>query len=447
MIRITDKHNCCGCSACFSICPKKCITMQADSEGFLYPLVNETDCIDCGLCEKVCNELHPYDKREPLKVLAAINKDVEVRLKSSSGGIFYILAEKTISEGGVVFGARFDEQWQVVIDYAETMKGVEAFMGSKYVQARMATAYTDAKRFLAEGRKVLFSGTPCQIAGLHHFLRKHYDNLLTVDIICHGTPSPKVWGMYLDEVVTAGRKAINDVQFRNKRNGWKAFNFTMEYNKDEQSVSLSSHHQQNHFMRAFLRDMILRPSCYQCQAKSGRSHSDITIADFWGINTEMPEMDDDKGTGLVLINTDKGHAALDWRKINHKETTADIAIGHNPAYFRSAAAHPKRDKFFTRLDKTESVNDLIVDCLRPTLKQRLGMSISLCKQLIKRMIRFAIGGKPKISTRPEMTSIPQISQTASVTSITFRNKHHGWKSYRMEIKIEEGDMIENLGNF
>ena len=137
MIRITDKHNCCGCSACFSICPKKCITMQADSEGFLYPLVNETDCIDCGLCEKVCNELHPYDKREPLKVLAAINKDVEVRLKSSSGGIFYILAEKTISEGGVVFGARFDEQWQVVIDYAETMKGVEAFMGSKYVHTQM----------------------------------------------------------------------------------------------------------------------------------------------------------------------------------------------------------------------------------------------------------------------------------------------------------------------
>ena len=436
MITITDKHNCCGCSACSSICPKHCITMQADNDGFLYPKVNEADCIDCGLCEKVCHELHPYDKREPIKVLAAINNDEEVRLKSSSGGIFYLLAEKTIAEGGVVFGARFDEQWQVVIDYSEDMKGVEAFMGSKYVQARMATAYADAKRFLTEGRKVLFSGTPCQIAGLHHFLRKPYENLLSVDIICHGTPSPKVWSRYLDEVVTAGRKAITDVQFRNKRNGWKAFNFTMEYNKDEQSVSLCSHHQQNHFMRAFLRDMILRPSCYQCQAKSGRSHSDITLADFWGINTEMPDMDDDKGTGLVLVNTGKGRTALDWSKTNHKETTTDVALGHNPSYYRSVAAHYKRTDFFARIDETASVNALIVDCLRPTLKQYLRMLLTLCKQLIKRILKFVMEGKTEMVTQPEMTSIPPMPENASVASITFRNKHIGWKSYRMEIKMK-----------
>lgn len=392
MIHINNKHNCCGCSACASVCPKHCISMQADNEGFLYPIINKADCIDCGLCEKVCHEIHPFDERKPHKVYAAINKDEEIRLTSSSGGIFYLLAEKTIAEGGVVFGARFDEQWQVVIDYAETMEGVKAFMGSKYVQARMDTAYTDAKRFLTEGRKVLFSGTPCQIAGLNHFLRKSYDNLLTMDIICHGTPSPKVWNRYLDEVVTEGRKAINDVQFRNKSNGWKAFNFTMEYNKDEQTVSICSHHQQNHFMRAFLRDMILRPSCYQCQAKSGRSHSDITIADFWGINTEIPEMDDDKGTGLVLVNTNKGQASLDWRNITFKETTAETAIRHNPAYFRSVAAHPKREVFFNRLAKADSVNSLITDCLRPTLKQRLRMTLSSCKQLINRMLKFVIGG-------------------------------------------------------
>lgn len=437
MINITDKHNCCGCSACSSICPKHCITMQADSEGFLYPKVNEADCIDCGLCEKVCHELHPFEERKPQKVYAAINKDEEIRLKSSSGGIFYLLAEKTIAEGGVVFGARFDEQWQVVIDYAETMEGVKTFMGSKYVQARIETAYIDAKRFLTEGRKVLFSGTPCQIAGLHHYLRKSYDNLLTVDIICHGTPSPKVWSRYLDEVVVAERKAISDVQFRNKRNGWKAFNFTMTYNQGEQSISLTSHHQHNHFMRAFLRDMILRPSCYQCQAKSGRSHSDITIADFWGIGAEMPEMDDDKGTGLVLINTDKGVSALDWSNTNHKETTAEVALSHNPAYFRSVAAHPKREQFFHRIDETESVNSLIIDCLRPTVKQRLRLSLSRCKHLIKRMLIFATGGgKTKICNQTEMTSIPQIPENSSVSSITFRNKRQGWKSYRMEIKIK-----------
>lgn len=437
MIQITDKHNCCGCSACASICPKHCITMQADSEGFLYPVVNMADCIDCGLCEKVCHELHPYDDRKPQKVYAAINKDEEVRLKSSSGGIFYLLAEKTIAEGGVVFGARFDEQWQVVIDYAETMDGVKAFMGSKYVQARMDTAYADAKRFLKEGRKVLFSGTPCQIAGLNHYLRKPHDNLLTVDIICHGTPSPKVWSRYLDEVVTAGRKAIHDVQFRNKRNGWKAFNFTMAYDKDEKAVSLFSHHQQNQYMRAFLRDMILRPSCYQCQAKSGRSYSDITIADFWGINTEMPEMDDDKGTGLVLVNTEKGQSALDWTKTSHKETTAETAVRYNPAYYRSVVPHPKREVFFAQLDETDSVNALIIDSLRPTLKQRLRLQVSRFKQLIKKLLKCAIGGgKTQITKQVDMDSIPLIPESTSIAAITFRNKQRGWKSYRMEIKIK-----------
>lgn len=439
MIQIIDKHNCCGCSACSSICPKHCITMQADNEGFLYPKVNETDCIDCGLCEKVCHELHPFKERKPEKVYAAINKDEELRLKSSSGGIFYLLAEKTITEGGVVFGARFDEQWQVVIDYAETMEGVKAFMGSKYVQARMATAYADAKRFLTEGRKVLFSGTPCQIAGLHHFLRKPYDNLLSVDIICHGTPSPKVWGMYLDEVVAAGRKAINDVQFRNKRNGWKAFNFTMEYNKDEQSVSLCSHHQQNHFMRAFLRDMILRPSCYQCQAKSGRSHSDITIADFWGINTEMPEMDDDKGTGLVLVNTDKGRQALDWSKVTKKESSVEVASKYNGGLSSITKPHPKRAEFFAALDASLSVIDLIDKSLRPSFKSRIILSLRRYKQLTKRVLKKLIGGDLAYQNLPNPQMyrsdyIPSIPQDIKISSINFRNKQNGWKSYRMEIR-------------
>lgn len=392
MITITYKSLCCGCSACASICPKHCISMREDNEGFLYPIVNEADCIDCGLCEKVCHELHPNEERKPLKVFAAINKDENVRMDSSSGGIFHLLAEKTIAEDGIVFGARFDEQWQVVIDYAKTMEDVKAFMGSKYVQARMETAYTDAKRFLQEGKKVLFSGTPCQIAGLHHFLRKEYDNLLTVDVICHGTPSPKVWGRYLDEVVTAGRKAINDVQFRNKRNGWKRFNFTMSYNDENKTVSLLCHHQQNHFMKAFLQDMVLRPSCYHCQAKNGKSHSDITIADFWGINSEMPEMDDDKGTSLILVNTNKGKAAIDWGQITHMEATTETALGYNPAYYSSATAHPKREKFFTQLDECDSVICLINKVLRPTFKRRMKIQLSRCKHLINRVLISSIGG-------------------------------------------------------
>lgn len=406
--------------------------MQEDNKGFLYPIVNESECINCGLCERFCHEQHPYDERRPQKAYAVINRDEDIRMRSSSGGIFYLLAERTISEGGVVFGARFDEHWQVVIDYAETMEDVRAFMGSKYVQARMETALLDSKRFLREGRKVLFSGTPCQIASLHHFLGKSYDNLLTVDVVCHGVPSPKVWNLYLDEVMDAGRKAINDVQFRNKRNGWNRFKFTMTYNKEEQTVSLCSFHRENHYMRAFLSDMILRPSCHNCQAKNGRSHSDITIADFWGINIEMPEMDDDKGTGLVLVNTDKGYAAFDWNKIIHKETEVTIVLRYNPAYHSSAIAHLKHEDFFVRIDKSDSLTNLINDCLYPTLRNRLRKKFFDCKCQIKRCLRFVMGGK---YGNDELSSIPFMSDNISVISITFRNKQQGWKSYRMEIKI------------
>ena len=365
MINITDKHNCCGCSACASICPKHCITMQADNEGFLYPKVNETDCIDCGLCEKVCHELHPFEERKPQKVYAAINKDEEVRLKSSSGGIFYLLAEKTIAEGGVVFGARFDEQWQVVIDYAETMEGVKAFMGSKYVQARMETAYTDAKRFLTEGRKVLFSGTPCQIAGLHHFLRKPYDNLLTVDIVCHGVPSPLVWKEYLKELIerpkgVAGNNSvlsslkekpvITGISFRDKSEGWKQFGFVirgMSASKAGNNSVLSSVNNENKefvfrepmeknlFMRLFLKNIILRPSCYECHSKSGRSYSDVSLADYWGIWRISSKMYDNKGTSLVLGNSSKGVKFLLGLNFRSVETSYADALRYNPAIEKS----------------------------------------------------------------------------------------------------------------
>ena len=392
MISITNKVDCCGCSACAMKCPKHCITMQADSEGFLYPVVNEVECIDCGLCEKVCHELHPYDERKPLSVYAAINKDEQVRMNSSSGGMFYLVAEKTISEGGVVFGARFDEDWQVAIDYAESMEAVKPFMGSKYVQARTATAYRDAETFLKQGRKVLFSGSPCQIAGLHHYLRKDYDNLTTVDFVCHGVPSPKVWQRYLDEVVTSGKRAINDVKFRNKSNGWKKFNFVLSYNQDSKSYTLSSWHQQNHYMRAFLSDMILRPSCHDCRAKQGRSHSDITIADFWGINVEMPEMDDDKGTGLVLVNTEKGLQALDWNKVNKMESSLEVASKYNAGLSSLTMPHPKRAEFFAVLDTSPSVINLIDKSLRPPLSRQIRMALRKFKQLIKRILKNPTGG-------------------------------------------------------
>ena len=299
MIHITDKQNCCGCSACAQRCPKQCITMQEDNEGFLYPKVDESACIDCGLCEKVCPMITPYEAHEPIQTLAAVNKNDEVRLKSSSGGIFSILAEKVIREGGVVFGARFDDQWQVVIDYTETLEGINDFRGSKYLQASTGDTFKQCENFLKAGRLVMYSGSPCQIAGLKHYLRKEYDNLLLVDFGCHGVPSPKVWQKYLDEIV--GSRDINSTSMRAKTNGWRKFNFEMSFNRDNSTILLSSPASKNDYMRAFLNNLILRPSCHNCKAKECRSHSDITIADYWGIWNVAPELYDDKGKGRRII--------------------------------------------------------------------------------------------------------------------------------------------------
>lgn len=385
MIQINEKENCCGCSACASICPKHCITMKDDIEGFLYPKVDDEECVNCHLCEKVCNELHPFEKREPRQVLAAINKNEKVRLKSSSGGIFYVLAENVVRENGVVFGARFDENWQVVIDFTENVKGIESFMGSKYVQSRIANAYKDVRRFLTDGRKVLFSGTPCQVAGLHKFLRKSYDNLLTVDFVCHGTPSPKVWKMYLNEVTKEGQ-CISGIEFRNKNKGWKNFCFNLKYKEGNDTISKLSSFSENHYMKAFLQDIILRPSCYNCKAKGCSSQSDITIADFWGVNTIFPEMDDDKGTGLVFVNTDKGMTLLDFTQFDVKETTYERVKSLNPACYCSSKIHPKRKLFFHKLGCRNLIS-LIDYCTRPTPVQRAKLILIRCKSIIMRFLK------------------------------------------------------------
>ena len=386
MISIKDKKNCCGCSACASICPKQCITMTEDNEGFLYPQVNEDICINCGLCEKVCNELHPYEKNNPMHVFAAINKNEDIRLRSSSGGIFYLLAENTIREGGVVFGARFDENWQVYIDYAEDLDGVEAFLGSKYVQARIGDAYKEAKHFLMQGRKVLFSGTPCQVAGLHKYLRKSYENLLSVDFVCHGTPSPKVWRMYLDEVVNEIRN-IRSIGFRTKEKGWKNFCFNLRYNQSERTISMLSPHLDNPFMKAFLHDIILRPSCYECKAKGCSCKSDITLADFWGINTVFPELDDNKGTSLIFVNSIAGAKIFANLDIESKETNYAKIKPLNPACYKSSTKHPNREEFFEKLDNYNLIQ-LIDDCTKGSIKQQL-------KRIVKRIVinvENAMGG-------------------------------------------------------
>lgn len=330
MIEIKDKSQCCGCNACVQRCPKQCIAMCEDEEGFLYPEVDEAICIDCGLCENVCPVINQADARIPLQVYAAKNTDEKIRMHSSSGGVFSILAEQTIKQGGVVFGARFDENWEVKHDYTETIDGVSVFRGSKYVQSKTGDTFKQAEQFLKQNRKVLFSGTPCQIVALKRYLKKEYENLLLVDFICHGVPSPGVWRKYLKQVIalTCDKNTVSShlklllsernalvegISFRDKRLGWQKYSFSLTLSTTDESgnkntVSLSESLNENLFMRGFLANLYLRPSCYACPANKGKSGSDITLGDYWGISSLMPDYDDDKGISAISVNTEKGKA-------------------------------------------------------------------------------------------------------------------------------------------
>lgn len=379
MINITDRHNCCGCAACVQKCPKKCVSLVEDKEGFLYPCVDEEMCVGCGLCEVVCPELNPYDKRIPLKTLAAINKDESIRLQSSSGGIFTLLAEKFIDEGGVVFGARFDDKWQVVIDSSGTKEGLSAFRGSKYVQSRTEDTYFRCEQLLKENRKVLYSGTPCQIAGLKHFLHKEYDNLLTVDIICHGVPSPKVWKMYLEEV--SKNAVVGSVQMRDKVNGCVDYHLTV---KGHNNVSIMSEpNGKNLYMRAFLQNMIIRPSCYRCKARELRSGSDVTLGDYWGIDNVRPEMNDNKGVSILLVNTPKAKKLLESIDFKFEETTFEEGYKNNPVIFQSPKPWYRRKQFFDNLDISNSVCDNIRKCLKRTLIMKVNDKYYKFKVLLR----------------------------------------------------------------
>ncbi|HIZ04998.1 MAG TPA: Coenzyme F420 hydrogenase/dehydrogenase, beta subunit C-terminal domain [Candidatus Phocaeicola gallistercoris] len=388
MITITQKQDCCGCNACVQICPKQCITMQEDEEGFLYPHIDRNTCVDCHLCEKTCPVLNQGKEREPLKVFAAINKDEKVRMQSSSGGIFTALAEYVIKQGGVVFGARFDEQWQVKHDYTETMEGLATFRGSKYVQSQIGNTFQETEQFLKAGRKVLFSGTPCQIAGLLSFLRKEYDNLLTVDFICHGVPSPMVWRRYLKEEVARQCEKnsvlnypisekdvrVEDISFRNKRLGWKKYSFALTLsttNGSGKKIQFCSYAPitKNEYLRGFLSNVFLRPSCYSCPVKSLKSGSDITLADFWGIQSDS-KFADDKGTSALIVNTALGKYIIHGLNIDVYETSIESVASNNRCYFKSTHKPDNRVKFMQALQKKTVVSS-IIEYGKPSLKETI----------------------------------------------------------------------------
>lgn len=381
MQSILEKIKCSGCGACAAACPKNCINMKADEEGFLYPVINENDCINCGLCKKVCPVISGLKSRDNKPVaFAAINNDEKIRLESSSGGIFTLLAQKVLENGGVVFGAAFNNDFEVEHVAVNNVEDLDKLRGSKYTQSRIGNTYKKAKEYLDNGTQVLFTGTPCQISGLKSYLNKEYENLITQDLICHGAPSPLVWKEYINYRSNLAGASVDKISFRNKDKSWKNYSLAMRFANDTQySCQVGS----DPFMRVFLENLCLRPSCYSCMHDGDNRVADITLADFWGVWDIDKDFYDDKGTSLVIINTQKGQEIFDSINSNMviKQVDFNNAIKYNPCYNTSVKMPKTRYKFMKNFSK-----DLFGGGYKKYIKVPFKLKIRRGLSKIKRMI-------------------------------------------------------------
>lgn len=380
MINIIDKQNCCGCHACYNSCPQHCINMLSDEEGFWYPVVDIEKCIDCGLCEKACPILRVRSVDNDPFAFACNNKNDKIRQQSSSGGIFTIIAESTIANHGVVFGAGFDSDFNVLHSWTDNIAGISNFRGSKYVHSCIGNTYNQVRDFLEHGRQVLFSGTPCQIAGLMSYLDKDYEGLVCLDIICHGVPSPLVWEKYRSKM--ANHRELKAISFRDKTFGWRRFSLRLTYkNADEDIKDLSN----DAFMQGFLKNLYLRPSCYNCKFKTINRQSDITLADFWGIEKVHPSFDDNRGTSLILVNSQKGKAMFSSvaDKMEYEKVDVDQAILYNPSAVKSVDYNPKRVKFFHELSELADVTQLIAKYTKASFSRMVYVKLRILLSRIK----------------------------------------------------------------
>ncbi len=353
MIDIKEKSYCCGCQACYNKCPKNAITMVEDNKGFKYPKIDKSKCINCGLCEKACPILSQNKITNNPKAYACINNNEKVRIESSSGGIFTLIASNIINKGGIVFGANWNADFTgVEHTYVENINDLGKFRGAKYLQSDINKSYMQVKNFLDQDRYVLFSGTPCQIEALKTYLGKDYEKLFLQDIICHGVPSPKVWNTYKKfKEKQQGKSLVNQMEFRNKdTEGWNKYHVKMKFSNNN---TYDVEHGKDLYIKAFLSNISLRDSCTNCKFKKVNRASDITLADFWGINNIKPDMNDEKGTSLVIVNSEKGNMLFNEIKDNMKfeEIDFDTAIRPNPSMNNVSKMNSKTEKFFNELDK------------------------------------------------------------------------------------------------
>ena len=351
METICEYEKCTGCFACQNVCPHKCIKLVSDKFGELHPQINQDLCIDCGLCIKKCPARTEPRWEVPIGCYAVWNKNEKDRRLSASGGVATCFSQYMIkNKNGIVYGVKWDKQLRPVFDKVTSISDLEALKGSKYVQAYVNFKYKEVDVDLQSGKNVLFIGTPCQIAGLKSFLGKDYDNLLTCDLLCHGVPSPKVWNLYLEDIRKRYDSEIEHIFFRDKSHGWKTFSLTFQSKRMFLQRRILTF---DHYMQTFLRDISLRPSCYNCVCKKINRVSDVTLADFWGIRRINKAMNDDKGVSLVLLHSEKGkrlfqeiESDIEW----YNESLASVKrINHNMV--QSVKEPSKREAFFRNIDR------------------------------------------------------------------------------------------------
>lgn len=345
MIDHLDRCQCTGCFSCVQKCPKHCISVIRDSEGFLVPQIDMEQCIHCQLCEQACPQLTPQPLHEPVKVYAAQIKDDTLLLKSTSGGVFALAARTVLGNGGVVFGVAMNDRGVVETISIEQEDDLHRLQGSKYVQANVGRTYVQAKQFLENGRDVLFSGTPCQIAGLYGYLGKSYENLCTIDIICHGVPSQELYGQYWEYLEHKRKQRLMQWSFRDKSSseGWgKIDKLYFEKKAVFRRERLDS------YTRAFLDGINFRESCYRCLYARGERVGDLTIGDYWGIENVHPDFFSLKGVSCVMVQTSKGRELVNQMEehINLLPSRLEWVKRYNGNLSEPTKRSAERDAFY-----------------------------------------------------------------------------------------------------
>lgn len=358
-------EKCCGCGACAASCRTGCLAMEPDAEGFLRPRLNGARCVRCGRCDFVCPALHPKDAVMPVETVWAKSRSGEILDASSSGGLFGMLGRAVVDSGGLVVGAAFvDGCKRVEHTIAEDYEALLVLQRSKYVQSSVGSdVYSQVGKALRDGRKVLFVGTACQVAGMRNYLGRLADSDLffSVDVICHGAPSPLLWERWVKHVASLEGAEIDEVNFRSKTTGWSSYS-VLYYVRTEKDASRvrGGRYGDDWYMRAFLDNVSLRPSCFGCAAKRSCG-SDVTLGDFWGFADLHSEIDSTKGVSAVLCNTEKGaaalHAVLDGA--DHGVATYGEVLAGNPALEASVEPHPQRSAFMAALVDGSTIESMM----------------------------------------------------------------------------------------